>query len=185
MTTESVRRLLDSGLDFALYRFPGEREPHLVLQTNGEALALETLHGGPTTNAGIVGLLPGNEPSGFIFAPFTETAKTPTLLIRPDVAVSGWELIDLETRTLGKQRRISLSSIDILPLRQVFTMMKFLPLRGTMRIVFPVVLTPCSFVILPLMLIRSVPDTGGPAGFWLELMSLLKNRWISFQCSSM
>ena len=113
MTTESVRRLLDSGLDFALYRFPGEREPHLVLQTNGEALALETLHGGPTTNAGTVGLLPGNEPSGFIFAPFTETAKTPTLLIRPDVAVSGWELIDLETRTLGKQRRISLSSIEL------------------------------------------------------------------------
>lgn len=109
---QCVRRLLDSGLDFALYRFPGEREPHLVLQTNGEALALKLPHGG-LSNASSNSLLPGNEPSGFIFAPFIETAKIPTLLIRPDVAVSGWELIDLETRELGRHRRVSLSSIEL------------------------------------------------------------------------
>lgn len=109
---ECVRILLDSGLDFALYRFPGEKEPHLVLQTNGEAQVLESMHNKASKNY-LGGMLPGNEPSGFIFAPFTETAKTPTLLIRPDVAVSGWTLIDLETRELGKHRRVSLSSIEL------------------------------------------------------------------------
>lgn len=109
---ECVRILLDSGLDFALYRFPGEKEPHLVLQTNGEAQVLESMHSKASKNYS-GGMLPGNEPSGFIFAPFTETAKTPTLLIRPDVAVSGWTLIDLETRELGKHRRVSLSSIEL------------------------------------------------------------------------
>ena len=109
---ECVRILLDSGLDFALYRFPGEKEPHLVLQTNGEAQVLESMHSNASKNYS-GGMLPGNEPSGFIFAPFTETAKTPTLLIRPDVAVSGWTLIDLETRELGKHRRVSLSSIEL------------------------------------------------------------------------
>ena len=109
---ECVRILLDSGLDFALYRFPGEKEPHLVLQTNGEAQVLESMHSNASKNYS-GDMLPGNEPSGFIFAPFTETAKTPTLLIRPDVAVSGWTLIDLETRELGKHRRVSLSSIEL------------------------------------------------------------------------
>ena len=109
---ECVRILLDSGLDFALYRFPGEKEPHLVLQTNGEAQVLESMHSNASKNYS-GGMLPGNEPSGFIFAPFTETAKSPTLLIRPDVAVSGWTLIDLETRELGKHRRVSLSSIEL------------------------------------------------------------------------
>ena len=109
---ECVRILLDSGLDFALYRFPGEKEPHLVLQTNGEAQVLESMHSNASKNYS-GGMLPGNEPSGFIFAPFTETAKSPTLLIRPDVAVSGWTLIDMETRELGKHRRVSLSSIEL------------------------------------------------------------------------
>ena len=107
-----VRRLLDSGLDFALYRFPGEKEPHLVLQTSGEAQALKLPHDG-ASHANTDSMLPGNEPSGFIFAPFTETAKIPTLLIRPDVAVSGWELINLETQELGKHRRVSLSTIEL------------------------------------------------------------------------
>ena len=112
MTTECVRRLLDSGLDFALYRFPGEREPHLVLQTEGEAGILCQKHDiSDTVNTAHYN--PLNEPSGFVFAPFTETAKTPTLLIRPDVAVSGWELIELETRNLQKTKRISLSSIEL------------------------------------------------------------------------
>ena len=112
MTTECVRRLLDSGLDFALYRFPGEREPHLVLQTEGEAGILCQKHDiSDTVNTAHYN--PLNEPSGFVLAPFTETAKTPTLLIRPDVAVSGWELIELETRNLQKTKRISLSSIEL------------------------------------------------------------------------
>lgn len=91
-----IRRLLDSGLDFALYRFPGQEEPCLVLQLEGEASVV-----GDT-----------EEPEGFILAPFAETEMTPTLLIRPDVAVRGWELIDLHTRKLP-HRRISLSNIPL------------------------------------------------------------------------
>ena len=73
-----VRRLIDSGHDFALYRFPNESEPHLVLQLEGEAERPQD----------------GEECSGFIFAPFSETKAIPTLLISPDIAVSGWQLID-------------------------------------------------------------------------------------------
>lgn len=112
MTAQYVRRLLDSGLDFALYRFPGEKEPHLVLQTTGEAQVLDASQ---PHNADTVGNTYGKteDPSGFIFAPFIRTSKTPALLIRPDVAVSGWELIDMETRGLTKSKRISLSSIEL------------------------------------------------------------------------
>lgn len=94
--TTIIRRLLDSGLDFALYRFPGEDEPNLVLQIEGEASVVHETE----------------EPEGFIFAPFAETETTPTLLIRPDVAVRGWNLIDLHTRKLP-HRRISLSNIAL------------------------------------------------------------------------
>lgn len=110
MTSTCVRRLLDSGLDFALYRFPGEREPHLVLQTEGEAEVLDThrhVHAGSGT------LTDGGAPGGFVFAPFIATSKTPVLLIRPDIAVSGWELIEAETRGLGRPRRIALSSMEL------------------------------------------------------------------------
>lgn len=109
---ECVRRLLDSGLDFALYRFPGEREPNLVLQTDGEACAMEMFQSNATSLT-TEDVLLEKEPSGFVFAPFVETAKTPTLIIRPDVAVSGWELIEAETRTLAKAKRIVLSSIEL------------------------------------------------------------------------
>lgn len=98
--------MLDTGLDFALYRFPGEREPHLVVQTQGEASVMDmakTCPDAPYTK----------EPSGFVFAPFIQTVKTPALLIRADVAVSGWKLIDIESRALGRSRRKSLSYIEI------------------------------------------------------------------------
>lgn len=112
VTEHCVRRLLDSGLDFALYRFPGEREPHLVLQTDGEAEAVDlkqhaNVHAGGTTEHGT------GTPSGFVFAPFMATDKIPALLIRPDVAVSGWDLIETETCSLGKARRIVLSAISL------------------------------------------------------------------------
>lgn len=110
VTENCIRRLLDSGLDFALYRFPGEREPQLVLQTDGEADAVDMQH---HANMHIPGgmELDADEPSGFVFAPFIATDKLPALLIRPDVAVSGWELIEAETSTLCHTRRIVLSAI--------------------------------------------------------------------------
>ena len=91
-----VRRLIDSGHDFALYRFPNESEPHLVLQLEGEAERPQD----------------GEECSGFIFAPFSETKAIPTLLISPDIAVSGWQLIDEYTQSLNR-RRTSLSNIAL------------------------------------------------------------------------
>lgn len=107
---QCIRKLLDSGIDFALYRFPGDREPHLVMQTDGEAQIIEMVN---FRNAANIARIPNDEElSGFIMAPFIETAQSPTLLIRPDVAVRGWELIDLETRSLGKVRRIVLSATD-------------------------------------------------------------------------
>lgn len=107
---QCIRKLLDSGLDFALYRFPGDREPHLVMQTDGEAKIIEM--GNFRNAANIVGIPNEEELSGFIMAPFIENAQSPTLLIRPDVSVRGWELIELETRSLGKVRRIVLSATD-------------------------------------------------------------------------
>lgn len=107
-----MRKLLNSGLDFALYRFPGEKEPHLVLQTSGEASILN-LHKENVSIAGVENAFYNEDCSGFIFSPFIETAKTPTLLIRPDVAVSGWKLIELETEELKIHKRVSLSSIEV------------------------------------------------------------------------
>ena len=110
MNQKSVRKLLDSGLEFALYRFPGEKEPHLVLQTDGEAQVLDLKNYQEATNH----YGANNEPSGFIFAPFVETSKMPTLLIKPNIAVSGWELINLEVEALNKKKkRIVLSSIVV------------------------------------------------------------------------
>ena len=91
-----IRCLLDSGLDFAIYRFPNEQEPYLVLQLEGEASVVQGTE----------------EPEGFIFAPFAETETTPTLLIRPDVAVRGWELIRQFTSDLP-HRRVSLANIPL------------------------------------------------------------------------
>ena len=91
-----IRCLLDSGLDFALYRFPNEQEPYLVLQMQGEASVVQAT----------------DEPEGFVFAPFAETETTPTLLIRPDVAVRGWELIRQYTCDLP-HRRVSLGNIPL------------------------------------------------------------------------
>ena len=114
-----IRKLLDSGCDFALYRFPGDREPHLVLQTQGEAQEmLLNLTGKRSDGQELHSCDHPQDCSGFIFAPFVETAQCPTILIRPDVAVSGWELIELETKSLTKRGRISLSPANAEPRHQ-------------------------------------------------------------------
>ncbi len=111
-TTLCVRRLLDSGLEFAIYRFPSEKEPHLVLQTSGEAEVLDLQHNAhapakPTTS------LENGDPSGFIFAPFPAPMHIPALLLRPAVAVRGWELIEDATHDLPRGGRTVLSAIQI------------------------------------------------------------------------
>ena len=99
---ELIERLLDSGLDFAIYRFPGESQPHLVLQREGHAASITPYSSLSDLNS----TLKPDGFSGFIFAPFAETRETPTLLIRPDVAVRGWELIDIETDNLPHHRSV-------------------------------------------------------------------------------
>lgn len=120
MSDICIKRLLESGLEFALYRFPGEKEPNLVLQTEGEAQCLHIQTHLESFNTHTSGHKPIayttdalTQPSGFIFSPFLETGKMPTLLIRPDVAVSGWELIELETSNLSKHKRAVLSAIEV------------------------------------------------------------------------
>lgn len=111
-TRDCIRKLLDSGLDFALYRFPGDREPNLVMQTSGEARVL-SIHNLKHSPADCCKPVLEADISGFMLSPFVENAQTPTLLIRPDVAVSGWELIEMETRALEKSKRIALSAADV------------------------------------------------------------------------
>lgn len=89
-----VQRLLESGLSFALFRFPKETAIRLILQQEGEAIHLTQ---GET------------EPRGFIFAPFQENSKCPTLLIEPQVEVQGWEAIEMVTRQLS-QRKVCLAN---------------------------------------------------------------------------
>lgn len=110
-----VRRLLDSGMDFALYRFPEETEPHLVLQKNGRAKILssqDTMSSNSHRMHRSFSVDGSANYSGFVFAPFTNTERVPTLLIRPDVAVTGWELINAETQNLDKSRS-TLSNIPL------------------------------------------------------------------------
>lgn len=84
-----IERLVSSGQTFALYRLPGEREPHLVLQRQAEDDTPDTA---------------AVSASGFLMVPFVPTKASPSLLIRPDVAVYGWELIEEYTAELPHQR---------------------------------------------------------------------------------
>lgn len=78
---EAVRRLVDSGQSFAIFRLPEELEPHLMLQQNGEARPIGE----------------EEEPCGFIVAPFHEDDIHPTISIRPDIYVHGWQEIEKAT----------------------------------------------------------------------------------------
>lgn len=82
---KTIQHLLDSGRSFALYRLPGATHIELVLQ---DAKTAQPIHLGDT-NTG-----------GFIFAPFTETSKRPTILIKSDRTANGWEDITRITQTL-------------------------------------------------------------------------------------
>lgn len=94
-----VQRLVESGHEFALFCYPHDPDPRLVM---GEAQALPSpVH------------LPqhGALPSGFLFHPFAPTLSCPTLLIRPEVTCRGWELIALETEQLT-HRRVALCQLE-------------------------------------------------------------------------
>lgn len=81
---ETIQRLLDSGRSFALYRLPERKQIELVLQEEEQPTDRDE---SPT--------------DGFIFAPFNETNKRPTILIRPDKTASSWEDITLISSELN------------------------------------------------------------------------------------
>jgi len=77
---DTVNQLISKNLPFALYYAPGEEEPDLVVQTQGalfKANSYEEL----------------NDTSGFVFAPFTISARTPLVVIRPDLHIKGFAAI--------------------------------------------------------------------------------------------
>lgn len=92
---DAIQRLLDSGRSFALYRLPRAKHVELVLEDEEQ----------PTNM---------NEPStdGFIFAPFNETSKCPTVHIRPERTACGWEEIVTLSQELNGSKPISLTTLD-------------------------------------------------------------------------
>lgn len=90
---KTIQHLLDSGCSFALYRLPGSKYVELVLQDAkiAQPARFEEIH-----------------TEGFIFAPFIETNKRPTILIRPDRTANGWEDIERIAQTLhpAKQQKL-------------------------------------------------------------------------------
>jgi len=81
---DTVNQLINKNLPFALYYPPGEEEPDLVVQTEGPlftADSYEELNGA----------------SGFVFAPFTISPRTPLVVIRPDLHVKGFSAISALT----------------------------------------------------------------------------------------
>lgn len=66
-----VDRFIETGMPFAMYRIPGEKVIHLMVQLNGEVSLfndIEELNGR----------------SGFVIAPFRIGKDTPIVLLRPD-----------------------------------------------------------------------------------------------------
>ena len=66
-----VDRFIETGMPFAMYRIPGEKVIHLMVQLNSEVSLfndIEELNGR----------------SGFVIAPFRIGKDTPIVLLRPD-----------------------------------------------------------------------------------------------------
>lgn len=93
---KTIQHLLDSGRCFALYRLPGTTHVELVLQ---DAKPAQLIHLGDTIT------------DGFIFAPFAETSKRPTILIKSDRTAKGWEDITRITKTLHTSKQQSLPKL--------------------------------------------------------------------------
>lgn len=94
-----VQRLVESGQEFALYCYPGDPSPRLVV---GETCVLDTAVALNTHKA---------LPSGFLFHPFAPNQTCPTLLISPSIVCRGWNLIDFETASLP-HRRVALCHLE-------------------------------------------------------------------------
>lgn len=77
-TLKKMDTMMQSGYCFALYRLPWTDECLFVLQKDGDAETLGSIH-------------ELNDKRGFVVAPFRLSESHPLLLIRPDELVCGWE----------------------------------------------------------------------------------------------
>ena len=68
---EIIDELIRQGRSFAMYRNPGEEEPHFLMQTCGEVHLIRKMED-------------LNGRTGFVIAPFRVTPQCPIILIRPD-----------------------------------------------------------------------------------------------------
>ena len=68
---EIIDELIRQGRSFAMYRNPGEEEPHFLMQTYGEVRLVREME-------------ELNGQTGFVIAPFRVTPQCPIILIQPD-----------------------------------------------------------------------------------------------------
>lgn len=85
----AINRLLRSGCPFALFRYPQADKTELILQKEGEAYIVKGTE---------------QELNGFIFAPFHDTDRCPTLLIKPSIHLKGWNQIIEITEKLPEKK---------------------------------------------------------------------------------
>ncbi len=95
----TVQQLVESGHEFALFFYPDDPSPRLV---SGDAKPLSS----PIHFSHHDAL-----PSGFLFHPFSPTQSCPTLIISPEIACRGWELIQKDAEQLS-HRRLSLCHLE-------------------------------------------------------------------------
>lgn len=114
MTSDQLRitdELIRHHYSFAMYRIPGEKEPHFLMQTSGDAeclYAIEEL----------------NDQAGFIIAPFEISDKYPIILIHPDC----WELPEKITQKAARsshKANVSLTSREKEEYQDIFSL--FIP----------------------------------------------------------
>ena len=97
LATTAIRQLVESGLSFALFRKPDADDVELILQKEGDPMVVKPEDTSLT---------------GFIFAPFSECKQRPTLLIRPDIYVTGWEDIACVAKELPREKHVKLNQLD-------------------------------------------------------------------------
>jgi len=96
MTLEEKNRykridtLISRGQSFALYRAPGEENPHFLTQTSGSVRLVYDIE-------------ELNELQGFVIAPFQVSKDSPIVLIQPDCfEIDEWENADTDNKTPEK-----------------------------------------------------------------------------------
>lgn len=94
---KQIDALLDSEIPFALFRLPGEMEPHMVIGRSEGVTELSDI-------------LDISQHEGFVIAPFVVSKETPIVIIHPEDHLIGWDSIEralnaLSLETCGKDKK--------------------------------------------------------------------------------